>query len=472
MLGAGIAVGGALTGIPLGGAAAPTEQQIVAAPRSFALTGNVSAVTAGWGYGDAFPPPTLRVKVGDTLRARLINRLPEHTSIHWHGIRLPNAMDGVPYLTQPPVEPGAEFVYEFRPPDAGTFWYHPHCNSIEQIGRGLMGVLVVENPDDPPFDADIVCLYRDWRFDDAGQFTAITTDEGAGRAGTMGSFHTVNGASAPVIDVPTGGLVRLRILNLDSARVITAALPEQPAWIITIDGNPIAPVAFDQWQMGPAMRLDLALRAPDREGATFTLTNSFAAEPWTLATFRAAGPARSHPQGEPPALLASPIPRPDIDNAETLHFTFSASSATALDPQDQLPDLSALQAALGTNEPAADLLCRPQRIFWAINQRPWPGQAGGQLPPPLATLTRGRSYVFELINVTPHTHPIHLHGHTFLVIESNKRTITPYHTDTVLIHTKERVKIAFVADNPGDWMLHCHIIEHQDTGMMGYVRVA
>ena len=112
--------------------------------------------------------------------------------------------------------------------------------------------------------------------------------------------------------------------------------------------------------------------------------------------------------------------------------------------------------------------CAPRRCSWL-------GVAGprcDRLPPPLATLTRGRSYVFELVNTTPHTHPIHLHGHTFQVIDSNKRKVAPYFSDTVLIHTRERVKIAFVADNPGDWMLHCHIIEHQDTGMMGYVRVA
>ena len=470
LLGAGIAGAGALAGVRLGHATA-NEQELVAAPRSYALTGSTTP-TAGWGYADSFPPPTLRVKRGETLRVRLVNHLPEHTSIHWHGIRLPNPMDGVPYLTQSPVKPGTEFVYEFAPPDAGTFWFHPHCNSIEQIGRGLSGVLVVENPDDPPFDADIVCLYRDWHIDEAGKFTAMTTDEGAGRAGTMGDFHTVNGVNAPVIDVPTGGLVRLRLLNLDNARIITAALEGQPAWIIAIDGNPVTPTAFDQWQMGPAMRLDLGLRAPDREGATFALMNTFLATPLVLATFRAAGPAKTGRPDQPPALPASPIPRPDLANAETVPFSFSASSATALAPEDQLPDLSALQAALGTHEPVADFLCRPQRIFWAINQRPWPGQTGDRIPPPLATLRRGRSYIFELINTTSHTHPIHLHGHTFQVIESNKRTVTPYDTDTVLIHTKERVKIAFVADNPGDWMLHCHIIEHQDTGMMGYVRVA
>src|SRR5262249_29095602 len=197
------------------------------------------------------------------------------------------------------------------------------------------------------------------------------------------------------------------------------------------------------------------------------LCNRYPAPPPTRAPSAPVGPAKTGRPDQPPPLQASPIPRPDLANAETLPFSFSASSATALAPEDQLPDLSALQAALGTHEPVADFLCRPRRIFWAINQRPWPGQAGDRIPPPLATLTRGHSYIFELINTTSHTHPIHLHGHTFQVIESNKRTVTPYDTDTVLIHTKERVKIAFVADNPGDWMLHCHIIEHQDTGMWG-----
>jgi FtsP/CotA-like multicopper oxidase with cupredoxin domain len=454
IIGAGLALGGGLLGLRLGRAAAPPGHEIVAAERSFALRGDVPA-TPGWGYGEAFPPPILRVKRGEPLRARLVNRLPEHTTIHWHGIRLPNLMDGVPYLTQPPVEPGASFAYDFRPPDAGTFWYHPHCNGVEQMARGLMGVLVVENPDDPSFDADLVCLYRDWPVDAAGGVTTFTTDEGAGRAGTMGSLHTVNGAVQPVIDVPTGGLVRLRLLNLDNSRIITAALQGQPARVIAIDGNPVTPTDFGEWQMGPAMRLDLALQAPSHEGATFALVNNFAAEPWVLATFRAVGSAGPARPADGVALPQSPIARPDLATAETLQFSFSAASASGL-----------------AGGPPADYICGSPRIFWAINQKPWPGTAADRLPPPLATLVRGRSYVFELVNTTPHTHPIHLHGHTFQVIESNKRKVTPYFSDTVLIHTKERVKIAFVADNPGDWMLHCHIIEHQDTGMMGYVRVA
>src|SRR6185312_9939563 len=106
--------------------------------------------------------------------------------------------------------------------------------------------------------------------------------------------------------------------------------------------------------------------------------------------------------------------------AETLQFSFSSSSGNGL-----------------AASPPADFICGSPRIFWAINQKPWPGSAGDRLPPPLATLARGRSYVFELVNATPHTHPIRLHGHSFLVIESNKRKVVPYFSDTVLIHTKE-----------------------------------
>ena len=94
------------------------------------------------------------------------------------------------------------------------------------------------------------------------------------------------------------------------------------------------------------------------------------------------------------------------------------------------------------------------------------------MPPPLAILERGRSYVFELRNLTPHQHPIHLHGYSFKVLRSNKRDLPVHHADTVVLQARERMEVAFMADNPGDWMLHCHIIEHQESGMMGYIRVA
>ena len=109
--------------------------------------------------------------------------------------------------------------------------------------------------------------------------------------------------------------------------------------------------------------------------------------------------------------------------------------------------------------------------FWMINKRPWQHMSAAHIPAPLAELELGKSYIFELHNPSPHAHPIHLHGYTFTVIGSNKRKITPYHTDTILLAKNERARIAFVADNPGRWMYHCHVIEHMKTGLMGYIEV-
>jgi FtsP/CotA-like multicopper oxidase with cupredoxin domain len=100
-------------------------------------------------YGLSGMPPVLRMKKGEPFAARLVNGIDDPTTIHWHGIRVPNKMDGVPFLVQPYVYTGDHFDYAFTPPDAGTFWYHPHCNTLEQMGHGLTGVIVVENPNDP-----------------------------------------------------------------------------------------------------------------------------------------------------------------------------------------------------------------------------------------------------------------------------------------------------------------------------------
>ncbi len=126
----------------------------------------------------------------------LRNELSQHTSIHWHGVRGPNAMDGVPYLTQQPVQPRQNFSYRFTPPDAGTYFFHPHCNTAEQLGRGLVGVLIVENHAER-FDDDVVMILKDWRIGSDGKFLPFLTASGASRAGSFGTVRTINGAVQP-----------------------------------------------------------------------------------------------------------------------------------------------------------------------------------------------------------------------------------------------------------------------------------
>jgi len=427
------------------------------------LLGPEGPQTPLWLYADA-PLPVIQARRGEPLRIRFSNGLPtEHSSIHWHGIRVPNAMDGVPYITQKPVIPGGSFVYEFTPPDAGTFFFHPHCNESGQVGQGLAGIFIVEGDAAAPFDGDIILAAKDWRLASDGSFLPFSTIKGASGAGTFGTVRTVNGAAAFARDVPASADLRLRILNLDSTRVIEMGVEGAEAHVIAIDGNAVGPFLLDTWRMGPAMRLDLAVRSP-QAGRSFKVIDYGAAELYELAILTADGvPIRTGPFEAAP-LAASAIPAPDLAAAETQTYLFSAASNSIAGFVDSLDPNDPLAAVI------LDSLCTGDETFWSINKLSWPRDGHEKLPPPLARLQAGKSYRFMLQNGTPHPHPIHLHGHTFTVLSSSKRQIPVHQADTVLTAPKERVEIAFVA-REGDWMLHCHILEHLGTGMMGYVRV-
>jgi len=444
------------------GAESVVSLQLRAAERQLSLPCFDGKSLPLWTFTGAAQPPVVRLRLGQRLNTHLVNGLTrpgEHVSIHWHGIRLPNDQDGVPYLVQPPVEPGESYDYSFVPPDTGTFFFHTHCNSAEQLGRGLFGVLIIEGDAPEPYDADELVVLKDWRIDEAGTgFLPFLTQEGAGKAGTFGTVRSVNGAILPDIPLPASADVRLRIVNVDPTRLTEIGIEGAEAAVVAIDGIACPPFPLRSWRMGPAMRADLIVRTP-ADGGTATLVDYFAAKPVPLARLVAQGPARRQGPFDPAPLAAGRIPPPDLANATRFPITFSATATGAA-----VADLVADVAPLGP-------LCLSESNLWAINKASWPSDMH-QIPPPMTTLERGKTYIFELRNVTPHMHPIHLHGHSFSVLKSNRRDLPEHHADTVLLLPKERMEIAFVADNPGKWMLHCHIIEHQETGMMAWFEVA
>jgi FtsP/CotA-like multicopper oxidase with cupredoxin domain len=158
------------------------------------LVGGLYPETAVWSYNGAVPGPEIRLRQGDRLRIIVENQLAEQTTVHWHGVRVPNAMDGVPHLTQRPIAPGETFIYEFEVPDAGTYWYHPHERSFEQVGRGLSGPLIVEEREPIQVDRDVTWVLDDWRLLPDAQ---ISDDFGnmmdTAMAGRIGNTVTVNG---------------------------------------------------------------------------------------------------------------------------------------------------------------------------------------------------------------------------------------------------------------------------------------
>ena len=170
------------------------EYRIAAKLATVNLTGEGHPDTTVWAYDGTVPGTELRVRQGDPLRVVVSNKLSEDTTVHWHGIRLPNVMDGVPGLTQKLIGPGESFIYEFTPPDAGTFWYHPHADTLQQLGRGLAGVLIVEEREPVAVDRDILWFIEDWRLDDRGRIAhGFGNRMEAGMSGRIGNTVTVNG---------------------------------------------------------------------------------------------------------------------------------------------------------------------------------------------------------------------------------------------------------------------------------------
>ena len=200
---------------------ATNKYRLAAQPVTVNLTGDGYPDTAVWAYDGTVPGPELRVRQGQPVRIAVVNKLPEGTTVHWHGIRLPNAMDGVPGLTQKPIRPGESFLYEFTPPDAGTFWYHPHADTLQQLGRGLAGALIVEEPEPVAVDRDLLWVIEDWRLDGEGRIAVgFGNRMEAGMSGRIGNTVTLNGRVPGPVSVKAGERLRLRLVNAALARII------------------------------------------------------------------------------------------------------------------------------------------------------------------------------------------------------------------------------------------------------------
>ncbi|MFD1695259.1 multicopper oxidase family protein [Roseibium aestuarii] len=457
LLGGGAVLAAATAGGLTAARATVADHRLVIAPyRASLVPGTVTEGMMSFA-ADAMPP-VLRLRQGETVQIDVENRLDEASIVHWHGLRVPNRFDGVPYLTQPPIHSGETFRYELTSEDAGTYWYHPHCNTLDQMARGLTGLLVVEEAEPVGFDQDLPLNIRDFRLGSDGQFIDLFKARSAARGGTLGTVSTVNWQQEPVYDLPAGSLVRLRLAVTDVTRVGTydlmnADVPASPetARVIALDSNPVpASLPAAGILLAPGQRADIAMRVPSTEGQELVLTRQSARGPKPLARFRAVGASAGRSLDELKPLPRNPISEPDLANAEVLEFLFGWTPEGA-------PPIASVCGSLGYT-------------FWSINRIAWEGDTPDPVGP-LSVMRKGRSYILRLRNETPNDHPIHLHGMTFRLLRSNKRPLPPLWTDTALLLEGETMEVALVADNPGDWAFHCHVIEHQKTGLTGYLRV-
>jgi FtsP/CotA-like multicopper oxidase with cupredoxin domain len=339
-----------------------------------------------WTYDGGLPGPLIRVRVGDRLIVHFSNRLPTPTTVHWHGIRLPNRMDGVPGHSQLEVQPGESFTYDFVVPDAGLFWYHPHVMSAAQVGFGLYGALLVEDPSERVGTADeLVLVLSDIEIRGDGTLESPDTGASTGMAfGREGNHLLVNGRIGGELFARSGAPQRWRIVNAAKSRYFQ----------LDVDG----PLFTD--------------------GQLFTII------------------------GGDGGLLEYPVKRDRLVLTAVI---------------EKRPDHE-----LGARGRPGD----HNRIGTLARRQPFARDKPVQAMP-------GETQVWTVTNKTKWSHPFHLHGFFFQVLDENGSPVRPLvWKDTVDVPFEQTARfVVRFDDRPGGWMYHCHVFDHADGGLMGIVQV-
>jgi FtsP/CotA-like multicopper oxidase with cupredoxin domain len=430
------------------------------------LTATVGPVELGggrtvdtWTYNGDLPGPLIRLKAGDTFAARFANHLPETTSAHWHGINNRNDMDGVPGLTQPPIESGDDFDFRFAVSRPGTYWFHPHTGV--QLDRGLYGPLIVDDPREPlSYDREWIVMLDDW-VDGVGGSTAETVmgelmGKPAHPSRLLHKGHTpslrgvpghvkyplylVNGRASDdpsVFRAQPGDRIRIRIINAGSDTAFRVALGGHKMTVTHTDGSPVRHARTDCLLLGMAERYDVLVTAGD---GVFPLTAVAEGKGASgLAILRTSS-------GERPTAAARPA---------ELSRTLVLPARLRADDSVRLPGAAHPDRTL-----RFDLTGNMRRFNWAFNNQPYePGRRHA--------IRAGERVRLTFRNHTHMWHPIHLHGHTFELTGGGPRK------DTMVILPGQNISVDFKANNPGLWMLHCHNVYHSEAGMMttlGYLR--
>jgi FtsP/CotA-like multicopper oxidase with cupredoxin domain len=410
-------------------------------------------------FGSRVPGPVLRVRKGEEFRAKLVNSLDQPLTLHWHGVRIVNAMDGVAFLTQPqPVAPGMTAEIRFVPPDAGTFLYRPMVlgRAGELTDRGLAGLFVVEEPSPPAADGDIALVIDDWRLNgdmQAEPFGGVPDAAGLGR---LGNRLTVSGATAPRREtVAPGARLRLRIASVANARLMKIRFDGLRAWVIAVNGQPTD--SFEPLRatlpLLPGTRYDLLAEMPAEPGQDATLTGLLGpSSAMPLAVFRTGGdPAGSRrgklppvaPLGDNP-LLPAAIP---LQKAVRVDLAIQGGGRPG-------PDGGVLYAG------------DPARI-WTVN-----GISGDvRATKALFSVKRGSAVVLALANKTAFPQVMHIHGHVVRYLHPFDDGWEPYWLDTLLVPEGQTLRVAFIADNPGRWLIGAGVLERLDTGLSAWFEV-
>lgn len=452
------------------------------------LTGNTFTLTAkesmlhlddntmktAWTYNGTVPGPQLRVKQGETVKILLQNQLPEPVTIHWHGLPVPNNMDGIPGVTQNAVKPGESFTYQFKVDVPGTYWYHSHQNGVVQVDKGLYGSLVVEPKEQQPVDKDFTLVVDEWLKDDsmagmsnggAGMGMSTTTSDHSSMMNSnngempmsdaemmplMYTIFSANGKTGSAISplmIKQGEKVRIRLIN---AGFLSHQLYLQghEYKIVSTDGQPInnPPLVSGQLlNIAPGERYDIEFVANNPGSWLLEERSSNPGAASLTVPFLYEGYEATKPKGE----------KGDLPLIDLTKYGEAAKSDFSLDDSYDIEYTMDLNTEMKSGE-----------MTFTINGKTYPDT------PPLQ-VKKGDLVKVKLVNKSPKDlHPMHLHGHFFQVLSKNGQPVSgsPLVKDTLNLLPGEEFVVAFIADNPGEWMFHCHDLGHAAQGMMSEVK--
>ncbi|WP_289141447.1 multicopper oxidase family protein [uncultured Brevibacillus sp.] len=454
------------------------------------LTGNTFTLTAkesmlhlddntmktAWTYNGTVPGPQLRVKQGETVKILLQNQLPEPVTIHWHGLPVPNNMDGIPGITQNAVKPGESFTYQFKVDVPGTYWYHSHQNGVVQVDKGLYGSLVVESKEQQPVDKDYTLVVDEWLKDDsmagmshggghAGMNMSTTTGDHSAMINSsngempmsdaemmplMYTIFSANGKTGSAIQpltVKQGEKVRIRLVN---AGFLSHQLYLQghEYKIVSTDGQPInnPPLVSGQLlNIAPGERYDIEFVANNPGSWLLEERSSNPGAASLTVPIMYEGYESTKPKAE----------KGDLPLIDITKYGEAAKSNFSLDASYDIEYTMDLNTEMKSGE-----------MTFTINGKAYPDT------PPLQ-VKKGDLVKVKLVNKSPKDlHPMHLHGHFFQVLSKNGQPVSgsPLIKDTLNLLPGEEFVVGFIADNPGEWMFHCHDLGHAAQGMMSEVK--
>ena len=398
-----------------------------------------------WTYNGGIPGPLIKTHVGDRLIVHFKNELDQPSTVHWHGVRVPIEMDGVPDISQPEVKQGESFTYDFVVRDAGLYWYHPHVMSAAQVGFGLYGALLVEDPDDGVGVADqLTIVLSDIGFDGKGVLEPADSGGSAGMVfGREGDYVLANGRRRPVLKARPGAPQRWRIVNTAKSRFFYLDMDGQQFTVIGVDGGlQEKPTTTDILLVTPGERVDVIVTPKGKAGAPLAVRGMLYNRGYGSVEYRS------------------------VEEVFTIEFTKEAPVAARPVTITRSLPASSIEGATPVNIVLTLPPMQNNKSEFQVNGVPF-----WKAKPYAAKL--GEKQLWIVKNDSDWDHPFHLHGFFFQVVDEQGKPVGPLALkDTVKIPMKTTMRLLVTFDErPGEWMFHCHILDHADGGLMGTVLV-